>query len=979
VRHTLKYIYLLFTLFFLVVRPVWAATSLTCLPMEQDNTTLGARWVCPELDTANNTLNAVLSDVDVETGKYTCEYHYIDSGSVATSCTYLSTDYKDKVDTKREAVRENVAGAIEKKDIRFDANIINYYKDIIGDNVYTIHNNNVPQIVYDRILNSEANVSALMDRIEEIIGLPGSVSANKAPKTLKEYFVDLNKSKGRLVELYDYLGGALPTNVNNPQQDLDDSYDFFVKPYISGEGNRGDGNTTFSNFITQIVTLDSEIINGYNDTTGKLKLSDEFNKSIVKLKELNFTAIKEFFTQENTRTHDLDTSRFDVQKWADIFEQRIWGFYYNVQRRFDIGYDIISTQLLFIMMVFFSVMMAARGGARYIINRENGESSGEVKINEASIMKTLGILATVFAFYISVPTEDKSTPTTKYEDIRTNQSLSKEMIRYAMKQGSDFGTMMADLGTDAFLHYIVSRQGLDNFERNNVIGSMMSMVYYFPAMQFVNTCRMQYGTEDNWVGGANNSVATSSFFAKHKDDIYLIAENSAQGVEITGLSDRLCRKMYARTAYKLTEVDYDFEALLAMIQKDMYVRMNATSSLVSNHIKLQKDLGWMNIASVPYTYFMMKNMHLFFTASVDYEKITEQAQKFTNNLGLRDSQDSLNSTLWAKDIKESESRVSSAVEGAKNLQSEYTRYAVYNFLPGFTSIRNEVLQRVQSLYSDILRIQQSDREHQSKQPLKDFKQFLKTMVKKAGEYARGTKIKGEEILKLVNLGIPDGNIATQNPVQLHQAFIKLSYMMAMAIWKNGFIIVFLSAIAMIVGLKIVLYIINIMIHFFISPFIVVWAFATSPDGGATKIKNYLRDTLIYMLYPTIIVIGVFMFIFAYEFFYSIYGFITSVLINGQEAGISNAIIAANPKVNPGGGTYTGKDGEMAYLAVYALKDITEILIDLLSVYVAFLTINKFPELVLKMMGVGDSAVIMLPQSSEAIQSKGGGSVNPLSR
>jgi len=29
--------------------------------------------------------------------------------------------------------------------------------------------------------------------------------------------------------------------------------------------------------------------------------------------------------------------------------------------------------------------------------------------------------------------------------------------------------------------------------------------------------------------------------------------------------------------------------------------------------------------------------------------------------------------------------------------------------------------------------------------------------------------------------------------------------------------------------------------------------------------------------------------------------------------------------------------------------------------------------------VGDSAVIMLPQASEAIQSKGGGNVSPLSR
>ena len=217
---------------------------------------------------------------------------------------------------------------------------------------------------------------------------------------------------------------------------------------------------------------------------------------------------------------------------------------------------------------------------------------------------------------------------------------------------------------------------------------------------------------------------------------------------------------------------------------------------------------------------------------------------------------------------------------------------------------------------------------------------------------------------------------TGDPIKLHKLFVKISYFVAMAIWKSGFILVFLSAIAMIIGFKIVLYMINVMVHFFISPFIVMWVFATSPDGGAAKIKNYLRDTLIYMMYPTIIVIGVFMFIFAYELFYSIYGFITSMLIEGQTRAVELGIIAGDDNKTS---TTDISKREMASLAIFALRDITEILIDLLSVYVAILTINKFPELVLKMMGVNDSAVLMLPQANEAMQSKGGGNVNPLSR
>ncbi|HIP28688.1 MAG TPA: hypothetical protein EYG82_05875, partial [Sulfurovum sp.] len=643
-----------------------------------------------------------------------------------------------------------------------------------------------------------------------------------------------------------------------------------MEPYTpNGTKKDRDISKTFSHFITGMVTLDSKVVKGYSDKNGSLLLTEVWKTEMNRVSDLT-KSIKNYYEGENNSTHNMDTDKGNIKNWLGIFTQKIWGFYYNLQRRLDLGYDIISTQLLFIMMVFFSIGMSVRGGARYITNRENGHSSGEIKINEASIMKTLGILATVFTFYISVPSEISSDINNSNEaehlnnhEMRTNSSLSKLLIRLAMEEGATFGTMISDLGTDAFLHYIVNKQGLDNKERRNVIESMMSMAYYFPAYQIANTCRMQYGTVDLGAIGSSGSTSVSQFFNDHyKSDIPLTKENLGT-VQITGLSDRLCRKMFAQTEHKLEEVAFDFETLLDMIKKDMYVRLNATFSLVDNHIKLQKELGWMNIASVPYTYFMMKNQHLFYETSVDYKDIASRTKLFASNLGLRNSTDSLNSTLWVKDIEESKSRVADAQSYAKDMQSEYTRFAVYNFLPGFTSIRNEVLQRVQSLYSDILRLRQKG----DAVKLLAFKDFLNKMIDKSQEYYGGSKIDISALKALLSEGIPNGNANDQRPVKLHQAFMKISYLVAMSIWKSGFIIIFLSAIAMIVGLKVVLYIISMMIHFFISPFIVIWAFATSPDGGAAKIKNYLRDTLIYMLYPTIIVIGVFMFIFAYELFY----------------------------------------------------------------------------------------------------------------
>ena len=978
-QHIIRYITILFTIVLFVQMPAWAETDLKCATQNQDNSDPKAPWVCPLLPYNDTEMNAVLSDVDVETGRYTCEYQYATSGVVATSCDYVSEGYKTHLKATRDTIKQSIKGAIDGSGgsavAAFDSA---YYSGIIGTLGIELPLQAATEMkALAGLWEDEKELrDKLHARIQKIIsGVPEAGA--KKPQNLREYIQAITKSNGQVVNLHtSYLDDMDTTQVKDPKDALNDSYKYFVKPYTPKVGKSRDINHTFSRFIINMVTLDDDVIKGYSDTNGSLVLLDTWSLPNLLSKEI-MQPLKKHFGEESNSSHDMNTDSANISDWHSIFTQKIWGFYYNLQRRLDLGYDVIATQLLFIMMVFFAMSMAARGGARYITNRENGHSSGEVKINEASIMKTLGILATVFVFYISVPTtiSDTITNTTEISDLeshemRTNSSLAKYLIRYAMNEGATFGTMMSDLGTDAFLHYVVNKQGIDNSERNNVIESMLSMTYYFPAYQIVNTCRMQYGTTDIWATSANNSVGLSTFFNKHyKEDIKLTNQNSVGGVQLVGVSDRLCRKMYARTEHKLEEVAFDFESLLAMIKKDMYVRMNATYSIVHNHIQLQRALGWMNAAAIPYTYFMMKNQHLFYETSVNYDEIEKKTRLYANNLGLRSSKDSLNDTLWAKDLTESKLRVSDAQSAARATQDEYTRFAVYNFLPGFTSIRNEILQRMQSLYSDILRLRKKD----DTEKLKSFKKLLHSMISKSQQYYKNSKINIDAIRKHLDSGIPDGNLDGQDPVELHQAFIKISYFVAMGIWKSGFIIVFLSAIAMIVGLKIVLYVINVMVHFFISPFIVVWAFATSTDGGMSKIKNYLRDTLIYMLYPTIIVVGVFLFIFAYELFYSMYGFITSMLIAGQEANISNAIIAANPT------SYTKTDGEMGYLAIYALKDITEILIDLLSVYVAFLTINKFPELVLKMMGVGDSAVIMLPQASEAIQSKGGGSVNPLSR
>jgi len=921
---------LILSLFF-VVSAFAGPSDLTCAELDQ-TTTAAKPWVCPDIvDTG--ILEAELADVNFQTGEYTCKYNYKDSHSMATSCSYISSGYKDEIDTKIDDINESVA---KYEAVKFNDDYpLGFAADVPAEH-------SVEEGLIDTLSTMATElVNDLKDSDSSMLGLDGAV-----------------------VLTYDALLGTIRAN----------SYNELVKPYLT-DGNRS--KETFSRFITGMITLDPEVVSGYNAQLGELDITEAWTD---KPNSVTFWELLKAFIKGESVKHDTVNTDYDgLHDWVSIFKMKIWGFYYNLQRRLDIGYDIIVTQLLFIMMAFFAISATARGGARYITNRESGQSSGEVKINEASIMKTLGVLATVFTFYISVPSDISSVhlqPTEKADlnqhEMRTNDSLAKGFIRYAIKEGSYFGTMMADLGTDAFLEYLVKKQGLYTGlqERTRLMDGLKSMAYYYPELKVAKVCQAYYGlSADRFVTAPSKGQYTLNAEYIVRKDSYPDEKKFLSDNAVEGISFDLCKKVHQTTQSTLGEVATIIAETKEKLDNYKYVRAASTKALVENHVKLQKELGWMNIASVPYTYFMMKNQELFFETSMDYEAIEEKVSQFTSNIGVRNAHDSLDGATWFSQTAENALERVDKADGATKNTRPYTRLAFYNFLPGFTSIRNEIHQRLQGIYSDILRKRRTASKGNTSPSAGTeddlFKKWLVKEFREAKKYYANSPFTVEYFEKRIKNDY-------EHPVKLHQLFVLFSYIVAMAIWKSGFIILFLSSIAMIIGIKIVLYVINVLIHFFISPFVVVWAFATS-EAGMGKIKGYLRDTLIYMLYPSIIVIGVFVFIFAYELFYSIYAFITSVLIEGQLAAVSQAIAANKP------GHTTETKEAMSYLAVYSLRDMTEIFIDLLSVYVAFVTINKFPELVLKMLGLGDSSVIMLPQAVEKVQNQGGGHVSPLSR
>lgn len=869
-------------------------TNTQCSTYEQ-NTTSSDVWKCPDIDTA---LYQELGDVDLSNGNYVCSYRYKDTGAIANTCTYNSKYYSKVVKYAPDKIADK----------------INRYKEINFQNDFNyVEKNNEP--------NTILNLSSLEELVNDTI------------KNLKTYF-DLaqeHKDKGQLA-------------INRDLQKINQIIKtHLIYPYIKNDPNLPQKDANFASFVVGLVTLDPDIVKGYDPNTGKLEISSKFKTKateIAKDGKLN----KELKNIEDIKTklsNYATTDAPNISSWIDIFEMKLWGWYYQFQRYFDIGYDVLSTQLLFLTMAFFAMGASVRGGVRYISNREMGNSSGEIKMGEEQLVKTLGVLAIIGFFFISIPSSQKD-PNTGQE-MRKNLTLAKQFIRFSVQEGSYYATMFTDLGSASFLDYIIKQQGLfTGLEiRNKLSQSIIQLVQYYPSHQITKECLAYYNTDYNSLISASdinqltvNNNYSSNFFKNNN---------------IKGLNFNLCVKSAKNLLIIPHDVAYSLYETKSITDNSNDYLSSAMSNIVKNHIALEDRLGWYSVGAIPFTYFMMKRYDMFRDKPIDYEAIEDKAKNFIKNTGLKDS-DSIRKHGLADKIFGVHwwtSAFSNVGELVGHGTSYIAHFGFYNMLPGFSSIRGSIYNYLDTTYRDLVEEKKDGA-----------KGLISSIISTVTNFVYlGWTVK---LISMFNSGL------VGHPVLAHTLFLIISYAVAIAIWKLGFSVLFISSIITLILFKIVIYGIMVLKHFTISLFVVAWAFA-SGNNGMIKTKNFLRETIIIAIYPSIVVLGVFVFIFSYELFQTIYMFIINILIEGQLKLVDIA-----------GHTLTDVDNTLASFTLHSLRYMIEIMIDIFSFVLALATIQKFPENTLKMMGLQDSTTIDMSRQAHETAQKGDKNVNPLS-
>ncbi|HHO42345.1 MAG TPA: hypothetical protein ENN12_03195 [Epsilonproteobacteria bacterium] len=914
-----------------------------------------AFWVCPNLPNLPSDIKMfkVLGDIDFFSGAYLCDYHY-EGGGYATSCSYKSEAYIKKIEEIKEMfIGSSGAGKGD--------GVIGKVQS--GADVYM---NDINPMNFALTSRDSVELPVIIENVNETI------------QELKRARDNASANAGELHKVEDYL---------NDLNTL--SYKHLIEPYVkspTSETVKKDAN--FALFLSGLVTLDPNIVAGYNENDGKMKISPEWRikATSVSAEELGLIdrtiaflgdkikgAINWFkssalgIDSETQEVEEGDQYLLNVSSWVDVFEMKLWGFYYHLNQRLDLGYDIISTQLLAIMMVWFMMAAGTKSGINYILNKEGVQQ--EVR---PAIVKTITTLMAVSVFYVSLPTPKQSdyattSPTDFPEEMQKNRTIMKWLIRYSAQEGSKIATMLSDLGLDAFLTFVVKKQQVFSGEQIMLAytGNLLPLAYYFPASQITQECSKSYGMSDmDFFNTVDQSGA-----GVNVNNSYIVNSPFFENAGISKISYNSCVKSYKIIARTLSDVAYATEETKQRMENADQVMAQSIKFLVQNNIILQDKMGWINSFTIPVTYFMMKENDMFLTPSIDSEKVAKAAEKYNKSLNLAsgsevgvgvNEDDGIGTKLY-KNLRSAYNQTTDTLaEKTAYLTSGVSQLMLWNILPGYGTIRAGIYDYLSRIYGDYFETQLHGNK---KGNMGGFKSVLGGLKKK------GMSLFGKltPISRLVSSALDNLPTDVLSSTLIRTAILIISFVAAYYIWKTSFVIMFISLIAIMILLKIVYFFKDLLIHTFISVFIVVWAFASQQQGGQ-KITRFLTDTLVLMMYPSMIVLSTFIFIFVHELFSTLYTFIMKTMLHNQQMTVSLM-----------GAARSDTDSFSAYFTIFMMDEFAQVLIYVFTVVLAYTIIIQLPEFILKKLGLQDSSATSVVQVTEKSINKADKATNPLAQ
>ena len=883
-----------------------------------------------------------LKSVNPIDGIYVCDYLDKSSGLVITSCAYKNSD------------------------------LATYYKAIVNK--------------VDDIVNKELKGAKALGG-----GQTGAILNHLTTKTDGTQDTILY---GKVKSAYEELV-KMTMNVTKMTNNL--SKDIFtkLKNFVGKDYDLDERGYTFANFVAGLITLDGNVVEKYDSDTGKIVINKEwenkisevskegvdyesisgfsakFSATMQSIKDSIVTPVVNFWKkitgQQEKQIDSKEASLskgvydFSVASWLDIFELKLWGWYYDLASKIDFVVAMILNAMIFLMASYFGFVHFGKFAVNKYLEKQHIPGQSKVWTKFSVIFLSAAI------FYFSPANNDKVGIQVGGEDtpsFRYNNTIAKNFIRDIAQYGNKFATALNDAGMVSYLTYVLKKENIMSNDAirysyiNNVVNPL---ILWKTQMPIVQECVKFYGT-----GAPENFIFNGQSIATPNYD-YAYQSNFMKLNNLNSLDYDMCTQFasqYFRLPYGVYKAGSEIELEAQSYDSDMYKAMDM---IVDNQLIIEKKFGWLNVFNIPLSYYLMKNNNMFLSPSIDYDSIEKKADEYVKGLNLREAK--FYSDNPSDLQKYSSTTILTSLENsvfgmASNIIGTFMDGIVYFMLPGFKDIYGTL----KDSFRDYLDLGLKNKMANGKEK-KGMAQKVVQKGKSVLFYIVG-KLKAL-IIKFVPFGgvvstILDSimSFVTITPAKLYIMASVAFFFMSIFLWEYLFTIIFLTVISFMILVKIVYYFIDLLYYFFVSPFVVLWAFTIGNNGYAPMI-NFAKKGLVLLVYPTIVVLTAYVFIFIYELFNVLSLYLLKMFVKTQHINIEIMNVALQQA-----------DGFSAFTQLETMNAVISVILKVVGVIVAYSILYKGSEWIIEAIGLGDTRLISSTTSQEIIQ-KGEKYANPI--
>ena len=734
-------------------------------------------------------------------------------------------------------------------------------------------------------------------------------------------------------------------------------------------------NFTVSKFIINLLTLNNEVVLGVS-RNGDIIISKDVStamgimhdrtddgglhpidraKKIANWMKDNSVIAKWLGGGSDNQINDYARRAYTkINSFEDYFDKKLFGLFYAFM---GIAWGNVFSYASFLLLTFMVLYTTSIVGFKYSSHKLDKEMKG--RAFEFPIKaRLMAIGVTLVLSFVQYPTGQGMQAEGK--TIQAKTSVAKNLISYLANIGTSIADVASSNSIVVYLDYLMKAshnqsyettvQMVDETKKEVIKQNIRTLFYrdncvspYKDTFDRKGSFQTVSGEEDsstsNW--GISNSERW-----KHQEKLfYGTSEKSKTSLELCKSIEHsiaLNNKVIKEVSSGVNE---NISGLTAMAGS---TEVNLAQIFTMTQLNLSKKIGWISISTLPILHIFMLNSNIIETASGLDKKNND------GTLSNRNVVTTIVSDMTIGDIKQkNEGKWSSSdidkIDGTglsdvgnvfDGMVSDLMSYQVYMMLPAFEETRKSIEVMIKGSAERILEV-----------------------VKKITPIGRTFSIIKSLTRKMETKNAKDrrkknNKINGQTAYGLGAVLYFLSFMVAIQIYKIMLTSIFAGMVSLLVILKIVLYFIDVFVHFFVSPLIVGWKLTI--NDRTDKVHKYIvSGFIIYTIKPTLIVFSCVMFIFSYELMLSLYSLTFDVVFSSLE--LSNTLF---------------EESDFKSLVMMgAVKGFGEVMVYVFGMVLAYFMILKGDDIIMQKFGYKDETDIgMANQLGEKLTNVAGGKI-----